>query len=127
MVPVGETVGASLQASMDGGSCELEALEEYDGDVMPAETGTSECDDGPSRTREKVLSECTATILRRRDNGLGWPVADAAGDTGDGGPPERVLLSCRVDALIGVILVETSDGDLGAGAIGPGEPKGAEG
>lgn len=139
VVSVGEFDRASLHASIDGRSCELDVLEEYvaegPGDMTLLETsecvceGTWECECGcgPSRTREKVLSECTATKLRRLDKGLGWAVADDAGDTGDGGSPGT---PGRGDALIGVILAETSDGGHDACAVGspgPGGYGGAEG
>lgn len=135
-VPAGELGRASLQASIEGGSCVLVVLEEKGveraGDMIPPGTSADcDCDSAPSRTREKVLlSDEMAIRLRRLDNGRGWLMVDA----GDAGSPKPLLLGlvigCRVDALIAVILLETSDGDRNPGAIGwegSRAPKGAEG
>lgn len=127
LVPVNAELGrSSLHASIEGRSCELEVLEDCDrgGDRRLLETS----DRVPRRgTSEKVLSACTATRLARRDRGRGVGADDVNDppdvDVGDVPAPA----SCGDCALRDVILVETSDGDLGAGAVGPPGPKADEG
>jgi len=83
----------------------------------------------PGRTREKVLSACTATKLVRLDRGGGGGAAEELheapeDDEGvEGGSPG--LASYGDSALTDAILVETSDGDLSAGAVGPPGPRAA--
>jgi hypothetical protein len=111
---------SSLHASIEGLSCELDVLEEYDSGGDNSELETS--DPLPSRTSEKVLSAWTATALARRDRGRGVGAAELLQDAGDDDVGD-----CGDDALIAAILVETWDDDLGDGAVGPPGPKTAEG
>jgi hypothetical protein len=126
LAPVNAELGrSSLHASIDGWSCELDVLEDWDrgGDRRLLETS----DRAPRRTSEKVLSACTATRFARRDRGRGVGADDVNDapevDVGDAPGPA----SCGDSALSDVILVETSDGDLSARAVGPPGPKADEG
>jgi len=109
---------------MEGRSCELDVPDrDRGGDRRLLETS----DRLFKRTSEKVLSECTATRLARRDRGRGVGAAEVHDapdvDVGDAPGP----ISCGDCALTDVILVETSDGDLRAGVVGPPGPKAEEG
>jgi len=121
LVPVSAEPGrSSLHASIDGLSCELDVLEEWDGNGERSPLEIS--DPLPRGTSENVLSGWTVTALPRRDKGRGVGAEElhdaAEGDVGVRGD----------GASIESRLVETSDGDLSDRVVGPTRwPRASEG